>query len=111
MQWTSVFADVLFIPTIIIQGDDSDCRGHGTHCAGTIAGKVYGVAKQSRVHAIRVLGCYGSGSWASVINGREKNLRTQINASWNCDSIKKQDSMRVYRSENYVLRRQFVAQE
>ncbi|XP_071828660.1 uncharacterized protein [Apostichopus japonicus] len=52
-------------------GDDSDCRGHGTHCAGTIAGKVYGVAKQARLHAVRVLGCAGSGSWAAVINGME----------------------------------------
>ncbi|KAJ8026324.1 Cerevisin [Holothuria leucospilota] len=52
-------------------GDDSDCRGHGTHCAGTIAGKVYGVAKQAKVHAVRVLGCQGSGTWAAVINGME----------------------------------------
>lgn len=52
-------------------GDDSDCRGHGTHCAGTIAGKVYGVAKKARVNAVRVLGCQGSGTWAAIINGME----------------------------------------
>lgn len=59
-----------FMCSLLIQGDDSDCRGHGTHCAGTIAGKVYGVAKQARLHAVRVLGCAGSGSWAAVINGK-----------------------------------------
>ncbi|PIK55735.1 putative cuticle-degrading serine protease isoform X1 [Apostichopus japonicus] len=52
-------------------GDGSDCRGHGTHCAGTIAGKVYGVAKKAKVYAVRVLGCQGSGTWAAIINGME----------------------------------------
>lgn len=52
-------------------GDGSDCRGHGTHCAGTIAGKVYGVAKKAKVYAVRVLGCQGSGTWGAIINGME----------------------------------------
>ncbi|XP_072177809.1 aqualysin-1-like [Diadema setosum] len=52
-------------------GNDGDCQGHGTHCAGTIAGKRYGVAKAARVYAVRVLGCYGSGSWSAVIDGMD----------------------------------------
>merc|ERR1719277_2215924 len=38
----------------------TDTNGHGTHCAGTAGGKVYGVAKKATLHAMRV--CCGSGS-------------------------------------------------
>ena len=55
-------------------GPKTDCNGHGTHVAGTIGAKddangVVGVAPGIRLHAIKVLGCSGSGSWSSVING------------------------------------------
>merc|ERR1719399_2626525 len=42
-----------------------DANGHGTHCAGTTSGSTWGVAKQSTVHACKVLGDSGSGytSW------------------------------------------------
>lgn len=46
-----------------------DCNGHGTHVAGTIAGTTYGVAKSTRVVAVRVLDCTGSGYSSSVIAG------------------------------------------
>ena len=46
-----------------------DCNGHGTHVAGTIAGSTYGVAKSSRVVAVRVLDCAGSGFSSSVVAG------------------------------------------
>ena len=47
----------------------NDCNGHGTHVAGTTGGTTYGVAKQVTLHAVRVLGCTGSGSNAGVIAG------------------------------------------
>ncbi|MGF0170073.1 S8 family peptidase [Streptomyces sp. Marseille-Q5077] len=53
-------------------GDDrtaSDGNGHGTHVAGTIAGKQYGVAKNAKVVAVRVLDNAGGGSTADVIAG------------------------------------------
>lgn len=46
-----------------------DCNGHGTHVAGTVGGKTYGVAKNVRLVGVRVLDCKGSGTWAGVIAG------------------------------------------
>jgi subtilisin family serine protease len=47
----------------------SDCNGHGTHVAGIIGGETYGVAKNVRLHSVRVLSCNGTGSWSGVIAG------------------------------------------
>ena len=38
-----------------------DFHGHGTHVAGTIAGKTYGWAKNARIYAMKVAGLEGSG--------------------------------------------------
>jgi len=48
---------------------DEDGNGHGTHCAGTIASRKYGVAKKANVIAVKVLGSNGSGSMADVVSG------------------------------------------
>ncbi|MFN2525120.1 MAG: S8 family serine peptidase [Actinomycetota bacterium] len=50
-------------------GTADDCDGHGTHVAGTVGGSTYGVAKQVRLVAVRVLDCNGSGSTSGVIAG------------------------------------------
>jgi subtilisin family serine protease len=56
--------------TAILDGKGSyDCNGHGTHVAGTIGSKSYGVAKQTTLVPVRVLDCFGSGSYSSVISG------------------------------------------
>jgi subtilisin family serine protease len=47
----------------------NDCHGHGTHVAGTLAGSLYGVAKDAAIVPVRVLDCTGSGSWSGVIAG------------------------------------------
>jgi aqualysin 1 len=46
-----------------------DCNGHGTHVSGTIGGATYGVAKNVRLVAVRVLSCAGTGLTSSVIAG------------------------------------------
>jgi len=46
-----------------------DGNGHGTHVAGTVGGRLYGVAKKTTLVGVKVLGAGGSGSWADVIAG------------------------------------------
>jgi subtilisin family serine protease len=63
--------------------DDTDKNGHGTHCAGTIGGTNYGIAKNCRIIAVKVLSASGSGSWQGVIDGinyvaNELNLRPAV---------------------------------
>jgi serine protease len=52
-----------------VDGDNTDGNGHGTHCAGTIGGTKYGLAKKCRLVAVKVLSAGGSGSWSGVIDG------------------------------------------
>lgn len=57
--------------TVPINDVDEDANGHGTHVAGTIGGKRYGVAKNAQVVAVKVLGSNGSGSMSDVVKGVE----------------------------------------
>jgi subtilisin family serine protease len=52
-------------------GADTDNNGHGTHCAGTIGGKTYGVAKGAKIVGVKVLSDSGSGSYGGIIGGIE----------------------------------------
>ncbi|KAF4965512.1 hypothetical protein FSARC_6692 [Fusarium sarcochroum] len=47
------------------KGDNADDVGHGTHVAGTIGGKTYGVAKQATIMAVKVF--QGEDSDTSIV--------------------------------------------
>lgn len=49
-----------FLANYAGDGANSDGNGHGTHVAGTIGSKTYGVAKQTKLYAVKVLDASGS---------------------------------------------------
>ncbi|WP_433323458.1 S8 family peptidase [Spirillospora sp. CA-294931] len=72
--------------------DASDCFWHGTHVAGTIAGKTVGVAKKAKIVAVRSLGCGGSAPDSATVSSMEwvaKNGTTPgvVNMSLGMDSV------------------------
>lgn len=59
-----------------------DDHGHGTHCAGTVAGNgtngtQTGVAPNATIVAVKVLSASGSGAWANLYLGMEELIGTQ----------------------------------
>lgn len=58
-----------FLANFAGDGDNTDGNGHGTHCAGTVGSKTYGVAKKAKLFAVKVLDASGSGSNSGVIAG------------------------------------------
>lgn len=49
------------------KGNGNDCNGHGTHVAGILGSKTYGVAKEVKLRSLRVLGCDGSGPMSNLV--------------------------------------------
>ena len=50
-------------------GSNTDCHGHGTHVAGTIGAKTYGVANRVKLVGVKVFRCNGVGSFSNVLAG------------------------------------------
>ncbi|KEY70176.1 hypothetical protein S7711_03397 [Stachybotrys chartarum IBT 7711] len=55
----------------LIDSDNTDGNGHGTHVAGTVGGATYGVAKETTLFGVKVLNAAGSGTTASVVGGMD----------------------------------------
>lgn len=51
--------------------DPVDDNGHGSHVAGTIGGRTFGVAKQVDLVAVKVLDADGGGDTAGVLDGMQ----------------------------------------
>jgi hypothetical protein len=60
-SWAANFADDL----------DTDCNNHGTHVAGLVGSRSYGVCVDAKLFAVKVLDCEGSGSLSGVVQGIE----------------------------------------
>ncbi len=45
-----------------VDSSNTDGNGHGTHVAGTIGSVTYGVAKKTKLYAVKVLNSGGSGT-------------------------------------------------
>lgn len=51
----------------VTEEPEEDLHSHGTHVAGIVAGKVFGVAKKTSIIAVKTMGKSGSGSWSSIL--------------------------------------------
>ena len=61
------------------QNHGEDCNGHGTHCAGIIAGKIYGVAKNATIYNMRALNCNGTGAVTGIVMAIDKIMEHKNN--------------------------------
>lgn len=59
----------MFLANFAGDGSNNDGHGHGTHVAGTVGSKTYGVAKRTKLYAIKVLSDSGSGTTSGVLAG------------------------------------------
>lgn len=71
-----------------IDGNNTDCRNHGTPVAGIIGSATYGVAKQARLHGVKMLDCAGSGTTSAAVSAVNWVAANRIapavaNTSWN----------------------------
>lgn len=66
-----------------VDKENTDCNSHGTHCAGLVGSKSYGVCKDANLFAVKVLSCDGSGSTSSVIQGIEFAYKRHLEQSKN----------------------------
>lgn len=62
----AVWGDAVAFPKLRV-----DAHGHGSHVAGTIGSKTYGIAKQVNLVAVGVMNLLGSGTTSDIIKGVE----------------------------------------
>lgn len=57
--------------TVPDNDNEIDNNGHGTHCAGVIGSKTFGVAKAAKLIAVKILRSNGDGEMSDLIKGIE----------------------------------------
>ncbi|MGH3738614.1 MAG: S8 family peptidase [Micromonosporaceae bacterium] len=71
-----------------IDANNTDCHSHGTHVAGTVGSKTYGVAKDVKLRAVKALNCAGGTNSAALVAAVDWVATYAIkpavvNTSWN----------------------------
>eukprot|EP01124_Arcella_intermedia_P029085 TRINITY_DN605_c0_g2_i1.p1 TRINITY_DN605_c0_g2~~TRINITY_DN605_c0_g2_i1.p1 ORF type:complete len:414 (-),score=53.90 TRINITY_DN605_c0_g2_i1:102-1343(-) len=60
-----------------------DDHGHGSHCAGTIAGNTVGIAPKATIHAVKSMDKTGAGAISNVISGLNYVVSKKLaNPTW-----------------------------
>lgn len=78
-----------------------DCNGHGTHCAATIGGRVFGVAKSVNLYSGRVLDCSGTGSITGILHSMEHIIKARHAAGKDKRTAVMSMSLGVKKSEGF----------
>ncbi|KAJ3096530.1 serine protease [Phlyctochytrium planicorne] len=56
-------------PSFADNGTTADLTGHGTHLAGVVASKTFGVAKKASIVSVKVLDINGTSTTATIVQG------------------------------------------
>ncbi|KAG0300839.1 serine protease [Linnemannia gamsii] len=64
--------------TTVAGGNDYDDHGHGTHCAGTVGSRSFGVSKSAHLVAVKVIGEDGHGTVSEFIAGVDFVIRRHL---------------------------------
>jgi subtilisin family serine protease len=89
-------------------GHYSDQEGHGTHCAGNVAGRLYGWAKEANIFAIKIFdtGSFGvSASFNMLRNWHELKTNgnpTVVNMSWGYFALYSNINGGIYRGTSWT---------
>ncbi|TEB31173.1 subtilisin-like protein [Coprinellus micaceus] len=70
--WGAIFSGSTFV---IYGAPYADGNGHGTHCAGIVAGKTFGVAKRANIVAVKVLADSGISGINWIIQATTSSAR------------------------------------
>ncbi|KAI9293870.1 putative subtilisin-like protease precursor [Neoconidiobolus thromboides FSU 785] len=67
--------------------NNDDEHGHGTHCAGIVGSKTYGVSKNVSLVAVKVFDGSGSGSTSAIVSGIEWVIKDKKGVKGNVISM------------------------